>query len=69
MTKTIFKVPGISCQHCVHTITRELGTLSGIRKVGIDLDTKSVSVEYDETMTSAEVESFLTEINYPVEKN
>jgi copper ion binding protein len=39
-----FTVPDISCGHCVDAITSEVGPLSGVTAVNVDLDTKTVTV-------------------------
>ncbi len=43
-TSTTFKVPDISCQHCVDSITREVTAVEGVTDIAIDLDTKTVAV-------------------------
>ena len=43
MTST-YSVPGMSCGHCVETITGEVGKVEGVSDVRIDLDTKIVTV-------------------------
>lgn len=42
---TTYAVPDISCQHCVDSITKEVGAVDGVRSVDVDLETKTVSVE------------------------
>jgi len=39
-----YSVPGVSCGHCVETITGEVGKVEGVSDVRIDLDTKIVTV-------------------------
>jgi copper chaperone CopZ len=64
-TKT-FKVPNISCAHCVHTIQSEVGELGGVKRVVAAEDTQMVIVEWDEaTLTWNTIEALLHEINYP----
>jgi copper chaperone len=43
-TPTTFKVPDISCQHCIDAITREVTTVDGVTDIAIDLDAKTVAV-------------------------
>lgn len=43
-TPTILQVPGISCQHCVDAITREVIAVDGVTSVDVDLDAKIVAV-------------------------
>jgi copper chaperone len=64
-TKT-FKVPNISCGHCVMTIEREVGELDGVVSVKADEASKMVSVEWNEPATNwGAIRALLEEINYP----
>ena len=47
MTKTVFKVDGMSCGHCVKSITKAVGALDGVFGVTADLSAKTVTVEHD----------------------
>jgi copper chaperone len=50
MQKVILQVNGMSCQHCVNSIEKALKEIGASGQV--DLKTKSVAVEYDETKVS-----------------
>jgi len=65
-TKT-FKVPNISCGHCVHTIQNEVSELTGVKKVEALQDTKMVTVEWEAPQTWENIKALLTEINYAPE--
>ncbi len=66
-TKT-FRVPNITCDHCVMTIRRELSELEGVASVHADPQTQGVTVEWDETSLSWEkVRHLLEEIHFPPE--
>ena len=65
-TKT-FKVPNISCGHCVHTIQNEVSELTGVKKVEALQDTKMVTVEWEAPQTWESIKALLTEINYAPE--
>ena len=68
MTTRTFKVPNISCGHCVMTIQREVGELEGVTSVSAKQDTKMVTVEWKEPPASWErIRSLLEEINYSPE--
>lgn len=61
-----FRVPNISCEHCVRTIERELGELTGVTSVRVDQVSKLVTVEWQETLVTWEdIRALLREINYP----
>ena len=68
MTSITYKVPNISCGHCVHTIKMEVGELPGVKSVEAAVDTKLVTIGYDDPATREKIEALLTEIDYPVEK-
>jgi copper chaperone len=40
-----FQVPGMTCDHCVHAVTSEIGKLPGVTNVDVDLETKWVEVD------------------------
>ena len=65
MASKTFQVPNISCHHCVMTIQRELGELEGVVSVTGDVDTKTVTVEWEPPATWEGIKSLLDEINYP----
>ena len=65
-TKT-FKVPNISCGHCVHTVQSELGELEGVKRVVADENSKLVTVEWETPQTWENIKAVLEEINYPAE--
>ena len=66
LTKT-FRVPNVSCNHCVMTIKRELGELEGVVSVDGDVETKDVTVEWESPATWEDIKLLLSEINYPAE--
>ena len=65
-TKT-FKVPGISCGHCVHTIKMEVGDVAGVQAVEADQQTRMVTVTWDNPADWEKIRATLVEINYPPE--
>ena len=65
MASKVFQVPNISCHHCVMTIQRELGEIEGVVSATGDVDTKTVTVEWESPATWDGIKSLLDEINYP----
>jgi copper chaperone len=49
-TKTL-SIPNISCGHCVMTIKKELGEVTGVNKVEGDPAGKSITLEWDAPAT------------------
>ena len=52
MTQVSLKVEGMTCLHCVETITEALGAIVGINKVAVDLEKKEVQIDYNEEETN-----------------
>lgn len=65
-TKT-FKVPAISCMHCVHTIKMEVSDIPGVAQVEADKDTQMVTVTWNQPADWEKIRGTLVEINYPPE--
>jgi copper chaperone len=45
-------VDGMSCQHCVNSITKAVKGVSGVETVNVDLNSKKVSVGFDPGLTA-----------------
>ena len=68
MSQTILNVPDISCEHCQNTITKALTPVDGVHSVNVDIPSKRVTVEYDETKVGVEqFKEILNDEDYPVE--
>lgn len=65
MSEKTFQVPAIGCDGCVRTIKTELSGLAGVRQVDADVDTKIVTVAWDEPASWEAIRKTLTEIEYP----
>lgn len=66
MQTITFNVPAMHCDHCTHTVSMELSDLDGVSKVDADLNSKKVTVEFDEPANEQALRDTLAEINYPV---
>lgn len=67
MESKTFKVPGISCGHCVHTIKTEVSDIPGVERVEADAATKMVTVAWNTPADWEKIRATLVEINYPPE--
>lgn len=60
-------VEGMTCGHCVETVTQAVQSLKGISQVTIDLEKKQVSVDFDETLTDlGAISSKITGVGFEV---
>ena len=51
MTTMTISVPEIHCDHCKHSIEGALAPLPGVASARVDVDSRTVTVEVDETVT------------------
>ena len=51
MRQETIKVEGMTCQHCVQTITEALNNITGLNTVNVDLVKQEVSVKFNENET------------------
>lgn len=47
MESIVLRVDGMSCEHCVKAIKNAVGSLPGVADVSVDLNAKTVRVNYD----------------------
>lgn len=67
MTTHTFTVPDISCAHCKESIEGAVGALGGVDSVVVDIEPRTVSVDYDEATTSpAAIVEAIEAIGYDV---
>lgn len=48
MPQAVFAVKDVMCIGCINSIERALASMSGVLDVKADLDTKRVTVDYDD---------------------
>jgi copper ion binding protein len=61
---TVYSVTGMSCQHCVDAITSEVGQVTGVSGVAVDLAASTVTVEG--AVDDAAVRAAIDEAGYAV---
>ena len=44
MSRVVYTVPDMSCQHCVNAVSEELTQVPGVERVDVDLSSKRVVV-------------------------
>lgn len=64
MTTEQFQVPGVSCQHCVTAITKEVSAIPGVQQVQVVLDSKTVTVEHSDQVSTAAIVAAINEAGY-----
>ena len=64
--KSILKVKGMSCQHCVMSVTKALNQLEGIQNVQVDLAKGEVRFDNTKEVASNQVEKAIEDAGYQV---
>jgi len=59
-----FRVPEISCQHCVKAISEEVKAVAGVQAVLVNLNDKSVRVEHDGSVQISTLVDAIKEAGY-----
>ncbi|MDR2833111.1 MAG: copper ion binding protein [Streptococcaceae bacterium] len=49
MEKAVLKVEGMSCNHCVQSVTQALSDLPSVNNIQVDLEGKTASFEFDDS--------------------
>ena len=59
------KIKGMSCQHCVASVTKALEAIDGIKKVSVDL--KKAEATYDGDIDLDSIKTAITKIGFEVD--
>jgi copper chaperone len=62
--QTIFVVKGMTCGHCVSSVTEEVRRIAAVRDVQVDLDAGQVVVSSDTALDLEEVTRAVAEAGY-----
>jgi len=63
---SILRVKGMSCQHCVMSVTKALNQLEGIKNVQVDLAKGEVQFDNTKAIASNQIEKAIEEAGYQV---
>lgn len=64
MSTSTWTVTGMTCGHCVASVTEELQELDGVQDVAVTLETGEVVVTSAEPLSREAVEAAVTEAGY-----
>jgi copper chaperone len=67
MANITLKIKGMSCQHCVMSITKALKDLKGVKDVKVSLEKGSAEVNYDDKLvTLSQMKDAVVDAGYTV---
>ncbi|MFI5613461.1 heavy-metal-associated domain-containing protein [Amycolatopsis sp. NPDC051903] len=64
MTATTYTVSGMTCSHCVTSVSEEVGAIEGVTGVVVDLPTGAVTVTSAGPLAAAQVRAAVEEAGY-----
>ncbi|NKE60188.1 heavy-metal-associated domain-containing protein [Lentzea sp. PSKA42] len=64
MSESVFTVSGMTCGHCVSSVTEEISQIDGVRNVAVELDSGRVTVTSDQPVAEGDVRAAVTEAGY-----
>ncbi|PXY27362.1 heavy-metal-associated domain-containing protein [Prauserella muralis] len=61
---TTYTVTGMTCEHCVRSVTEEVGAIEGVTDVAVDLPTGKVTVTSTREIGAEHVRAAVEEAGY-----
>jgi len=64
MSESTYTVTGMTCEHCVASVTEEISEIDGVTGVAVDLPTGAVTVTSTTPLDDAAVRAAVEEAGY-----
>ncbi|MCP2163931.1 heavy-metal-associated domain-containing protein [Goodfellowiella coeruleoviolacea] len=64
MAESTYTVVGMTCGHCVQSVTEEVSKINGVSGVAVDLPTGAVTVTSADALDEADVRAAVEEAGY-----
>jgi copper chaperone CopZ len=64
MSESTYTVTGMTCGHCVASVTEEISEIDGVTNVAVDLPTGAVTVTSIAPLDTADVRAAVEEAGY-----
>ena len=64
MSQSTYTVTGMTCDHCVASVTEEIGEIDGVQDVVVDLASGAVAVTSTEPLDDERVRAAVEEAGY-----
>ena len=63
-TTAVYTVSGMTCGHCVSSVTEEVGSIAGVTAVDVELATGKVTVTSTAPLAETDVKAAVDEAGY-----
>lgn len=64
MSESVYTVNGMTCGHCVSSVTEEIGRISGVSGVAVDLPTGRVTITSTAPVALDDVRAAVADAGY-----
>ena len=64
MTTSTYTVAGMTCSHCVASVTEEISAIDGVTDVAVDLPSGAVTVTSERELDAEQVRAAVEEAGY-----
>jgi copper ion binding protein len=64
VSTSTYTVTGMTCPHCVASVSEEVGAIEGVTDVAVDLPTGAVTVTSSQAIDDAQVRAAVEEAGY-----
>jgi len=64
--KTVLRIEGMSCAHCVQHVKEALEAVAGVKSAEVNLSNKSAEVEHEDKVNLAALRAAVEEEGYEV---
>jgi copper chaperone len=64
MSRSTYTVSGMTCEHCVASVTEEISEIDGVSAVAVDLPTGAVTVTSTAPLAETDVRTAVEEAGY-----
>ena len=67
MTTTKITVDNLKCNGCAHTIKKEISRMQGVSWVGVDIESRKVTIVHADLLMPDDIKQELAQLGYPEE--
>lgn len=60
----VLKIEGMTCGHCVSSVTKELEKVAGVSEVSVDLATASAHISAENSVSQEQLQAAIDEAGY-----
>jgi copper ion binding protein len=64
MAEASYTVTGMTCEHCVRSVTEEVSEIDGVQRVDVDLESGRLTVTSQDPLPVDDVREAVTEAGY-----